>query len=461
MENNWQGKRVLIIGAARQGLALARYLASHGAHVTLNDRRTSSELQAEMDTLKEVGVKWALGDHPLELLDQSDLMCLSGGIPLSLSIVNEAVKHRIPISNDTQIFLEAAPCKTVGITGSAGKTTTTSLVGSMAQMAFEGRPEKVWIGGNIGDPLIKYVDNMSPKDLAILEISSFQLEQMTISPNIAAVLNITPNHLDRHGTFECYKATKMRMIEFQTKQDISILGRDDPGSWNLRYMVKGHLISFGFRLPGGDDNGTFVKNNIVFLREKGVDIPLMTKDAIHLRGEHNYLNVLAACSIGHAIGLEPAIMNKAVDNFQGIAHRLEFIRKWHDVDWYNDSIATAPERTMAAIRSFNEPILLLLGGRDKNLPWEDLAVLIRKKVDDVILFGEAAGKIAKVLEQVEGRKHPYSVSHCTCLREAVQKAAITAKPGSVVLFSPGGTSFDEFRDFEERGESYRKWVQEL
>lgn len=461
MENNWQGKRVLIIGAARQGLALARYLAIHGAHVTLNDRRTSGELQAEMDTLKEAGVKWALGDHPLELLDQSDLMCLSGGVPLSLSIVSEAIKRRIPLSNDTQIFLKAVPCKTVGITGSAGKTTTTSLVGSMAQLAFEGRPEKVWVGGNIGDPLIKYVDNMSPKDLAILEISSFQLEQMTISPNIAAVLNITPNHLDRHGTFEYYTAIKRRMIEFQTKQDISILGRDDPGSWNLRQMVKGHLISFGFHLPGRDNDGTFVKNNIYFMREKGADIPLMTQDAIHLRGEHNYLNVLAACSIGHALGLEPAIMNKAVDNFQGIAHRLEFIRKWHDVDWYNDSIATAPERTMAAIQSFNEPILLLLGGRDKNLPWEDLAVLVRKKVDDVILFGEAAGKIAQVLERVGERERPYSVSHCTCLKEAVQKAAVTAKPGSVVLFSPGGTSFDEFRDFEERGESYRKWVQEL
>ncbi|MEJ5224553.1 MAG: Mur ligase family protein, partial [Anaerolineales bacterium] len=207
MTKNWNGKRVVIIGAARQGLALARYLARHGARVVLNDRRTADQMEDEINRLSGLDVDWALGGHPVSLLDTpTDLVCLSGGVPLSNPLVVEAVRRGIPLSNDTQIFMEVVPCKTIGITGSAGKTTTTTLVGRMAQAGTSGRYGRVWVGGNIGDPLINYVDEMQPSDLAVLEISSFQLEQMTLSPNIGAILNITPNHLDRHGTMEAYTA---------------------------------------------------------------------------------------------------------------------------------------------------------------------------------------------------------------------------------------------------------------
>src|SRR6185369_11310686 len=195
MKTNWTGTRVLILGAARQGLALARWLALHGAHVTLSDTRSEAELQAPRESLAEYGINWVLGGHPLELLDTTDVLCLSGGIPLTLPIVAEAVSRGVPLSNDSQIFMEVVPCKTIGITGSAGKTTTTTLVGRMAKNACG---DKAYIGGNIGDPLINYVDNMTAGDVAILELSSFQLDQVTISPHVAAILNITPNHLDRH-----------------------------------------------------------------------------------------------------------------------------------------------------------------------------------------------------------------------------------------------------------------------
>jgi UDP-N-acetylmuramoylalanine--D-glutamate ligase len=317
-----------------------------------------------------------------------------------------------------------------------------------------------FIGGNIGDPLLNYVDEMNPDDLAIEEISSFQLEQMTISPNVAAILNLTANHLDRYSTMEAYMAAKQRIMSFQGPLDIAILCRDDPGSWNMREKVQGQLISFGIGNIPGDQDGILMIDGILLLREHGLDTPLLPRDQIQLRGDHNVLNVMAAFAIGFAIGLSLDAMLKAVKDFRGVAHRLEFVREWKGTKWYNDSIATAPERTMAAIRSFSEPIILLLGGRDKNLPWDELAGLVRTRVERVVLFGEAAEKIAAVLNEAHGPLQN-TVERCKNLNEAVQAAARMSKPGDVILLSPGGTSFDQFRDFEERGEAFRKWVSEL
>jgi UDP-N-acetylmuramoylalanine--D-glutamate ligase len=455
--SDWTGKRVTVLGAARQGLAAARWLVRHGAAVTVNDRRESGQLTAARAAFADTPVTWVLGAHPLEILDSTEVLCISGGVPLDNPLVVEAGKRGIPLTNDTQIFMEVVPCPTIGITGSAGKTTTTVLLGLMAKAALG---EKAHVGGNVGDPLLNYVDEMQPDHLAILEISSFQLEQMTISPRVAVILNITPNHLDRHGTMAAYSAAKQRLLDFQAKGDTAVLGRDDPGAWSLRGKVQGRLATFGFsRLPEGQD-GTYLAEGILHLRERGVDMPLLRREQVLLRGDHNIQNVLAAFAVGDVAGLPLDAMLSAVENFGGVAHRLEFVRDWNGAKWYNDSIATAPERTIAAIRSFTEPIVLLLGGRDKELPWGELAALVRQRVDHVVLFGEAAGKIAAALEQVQGER-PETLQRYARLEEAVQAAARVAQPGDVVLLSPGGTSFDEFRDFEERGEAFRKWVSEL
>jgi UDP-N-acetylmuramoylalanine--D-glutamate ligase len=459
---DWAGKRVLILGAARQGQALARWLVKQGARVILSDKRSETELEPARQALAGLPIDWAPGGHPLELLDRSDVLCLSGGIPLTLPIVVEAQKRGIPLSNDTQIFMEVAPCKTVGITGSSGKTTTTALLGEMAEASYADRTERAWVGGNIGDPLLNYVDEMRSDDLAILEISSFQLDQMNISPNVAAILNITPNHLDRHGTMEAYTAAKARILDFQTKEDVAVLGRDDPGAWSLRERVKGRLLSFGLSDLSIEQSGTYVRDGLYHLRDGNAYILLPIQNAIHLRGDHNRLNVLAAITIGHAAGLSLDAMLEAIEEFHGVPHRLELVRELHGVKWYNDSIATAPERTMAAIRSFDEPIVLMLGGKDKDLPWDDLAALVRERVDHVVVFGQAAEKILGALAGPNsGEKRPYSIQRSDGLQEAVRQAAEFAEPGDVVLLSPGGTSFDQFNDFAERGEWFRKWVQEL
>ncbi|OQY36161.1 MAG: UDP-N-acetylmuramoyl-L-alanine--D-glutamate ligase [Anaerolineaceae bacterium 4572_5.1] len=458
---NWKDHQVVIIGIGRQGIALAKYLVAQGARVILNDHREAGEMESVRQSLSDLPVEWALGNHPLTLLSGTDVLAVSGGVPLSLPLIQEARKRGILLTNDSQVFMDAVPCKVIGITGSAGKTTTTTLAGRMAQAAFGA--EHVWVGGNIGNPLIADIDKMKDTDLAIVEFSSFQLELMTTAPQIAAVLNITPNHLDRHGTMEAYTAAKARIVEYQTAADVTVLGREDAGAWNLAGRAPGRATSFGMQRPPANQSGTYLQGDTLTFWDGENDHSLFSRQKILLRGEHNILNVLAACAIAREAGISPAAMEAGVEHFAGVEHRLEFVRSWKGVDWYNDSIATAPERAIAAINSFEEPLVLLAGGRDKDLPWASFAGLVNRRVRQVVLFGETADIIQQALSAAakSGGCQKSSVVRCQDLEDAVITTAKLVRPGDVVLFSPGGTSFDEFRDFAERGEWFRKWVSEL
>ena len=460
---NWTGKQVVMIGAARQGLALSRYLSQKGAKVILNDRREDSLLVDAKQELADLDITWVTGSHPLEILDGTDLVCLSGGIPLDLPLVVEAESRGIPLSNDSQIFLEEAPCPVIGITGSAGKSTTTALVGEIARLHYEMRKpnNKAWVGGNIGNPLIQYLDQMQEDDIAVMELSSFQLEIMTKSPQIAAVLNLTPNHLDRHKTMAAYTSAKAHILTHQGPEDIAILNRDDVQSRKIYNEVKGRLITFGMNEPYNKQDATFYKRGKIYLRASGQIAKMVKADQINLPGTHNLYNVLAAVAIAAAASFSMQAIYEGIVNFKGIPHRLEFVREWGGADWYNDSIATAPERSMAAINAFDRPIVLLAGGRDKDLPWGRFATLVHEKVDHLILFGEAAELIGKAVGKVVPDLRPYTIDRCDTLAEAIQKAAERVEPGDVVLLSPGGTSFDAFRDFAERGEQYQLWVNAL
>jgi UDP-N-acetylmuramoylalanine--D-glutamate ligase len=421
------------------------------------------DLPANLPDLEKLGIQLRLGGHPLELLEGADLVCVSGGVPLTISFIQAALQRGIPLSNDSQIFLEACPAQVIGITGSSGKTTTTALVGLMAQKYFEMKQNghRAWVGGNIGNPLIEQVDQIDEDDLVVLELSSFQLELMTRSPQIAAILNITPNHLDRHGSMQAYIAAKSRILRFQHPGDVAILNRDDPGSWSLAENLKSDLISFGFQKPDSKQNGTYIYKDAIWLQLGRESLKMLPLEWIQLPGRHNIANVLAACAIAAAASLALPAIQTAIEEFTGIPHRLEFIRNINGADWYNDSIATAPERTMAAIEAFEGPLVLLLGGRDKNLPWDDLSQLIHQRVRAVVLFGEAAGLIERALRAVKKEETLQVISRCNTLEEAVQAAAKLAQPGDTVLLSPGCTSFDAFKDFEERGEYFRKLVNAL
>lgn len=464
----WHGKRVVILGAARQGLALARYLATQGASVVLNDRGSAEQLETARLALKDLDgslrypLEWVFGAHPLELLDRADLLCLSGGVRLDTPIVEEARRRDIPLSNDSQIFLESVPCEVIGITGSAGKTTTTTLVGRIARAGYQ--DGNVWIGGNIGAPLIADLEDISSKDLCVMELSSFQLELMTLAPQVAGVLNVTPNHLDRHGTMKAYTAAKARILDYQTQNDWAVLNADDPGAWSLSPRVNGNLMVFGLE-PRKKTPGVFRRGDEIVSLFDGDERALMPISEIELRGEHNLQNVLAASALSLAAGLPDASIREGVSGFSGVAHRLEYVRTWGGAQWYNDSIATAPERTLAAMRSFTEPLVLLAGGKDKDLPWDEFAAYALDHLKHLIVFGSAAGLIQSAIEVARtaagSSGNALTLTHCSGLQEAVIAAARIVQPGDVVLLSPGGTSFDEFKDFEERGLCFRQLVMQL
>jgi len=409
--------------------------------------------------LSNLPVDFVLGGHPPTLLYEANLLCLSGGVPADLPLAQQAREQGIPLSNDAQLFLESCPAPVIGITGSAGKTTTTTLVGRMASAELQDQQRKAWVGGNIGRPLLNDLPQMKPEDLVVMELSSFQLEIMTASPHIAVILNVTPNHLDRHKTMAAYMEAKARILHDQSGDDWAVLGRDDEIAWSLRDQVQGRLMSFGWDAPQGD--GTYLAEDVIRLRLDGEDVALCPAQAVELRGRHNLLNVIAACAIAAAADISAQAMQAGVRGFQGVEHRLEFVRRVGGVDWYNDSIATAPERAIAAIHSFDEPLVLLSGGRDKDLSWDAFAELACRRVRHLILFGEAVEKIAAAIERQGGEDCAVQVDICDDLTQAVSLAAQVANAGDVVLLAPGGTSYDAFKDFAERGERFRELVNSL
>jgi UDP-N-acetylmuramoylalanine--D-glutamate ligase len=456
---DWAGKHLIIVGAARQGLALAKFLTARGARVTITDQKDNEDMQGLIQDFKAGEIEWVLGGHPVDLLETADMISLSGGIPLNIPFVEEAIRRTIPLTNDSQVFMDLVPCSVIGITGSAGKTTTTLLIGKMAEHAFGS--ENCWVGGNIGNPLISVVDQIQPDDLAIVELSSFQLELMTTVPQVACILNITPNHLDRHGTMKEYTKAKARILSFQNTSGLAVLNREDPGSWNLNGEVRGQLISFGLKKPETGLTGTFLDDDMVSFWDGEKANNLFKQGDVRLRGQHNLMNALAASAVAIGVGLPEKSIRDGIKALAGVEHRLEFVRSFNKADWYNDSIATAPERSIAAINAFQQPLVLLAGGRDKDLPWKDFARLVQERVRYLVLFGEAADLIERIFLGEVGEEQPIPYLKCGSLQEAVEKTAGIVKQGDVVLLSPGGTSFDEFVDFADRGEQYKKWVLEL
>ena len=451
-------EQVVILGLARQGKALARFFVDRGAEVTISDIRPATALEAEIAAL-DLPVTYVLGEHPLTLLDDCDLLCLSGGVPVDLPIVEEARRRGVPLSNDAREFLLRCPAPVLGITGSAGKTTTTSLVGEMAREAGY----TTWVGGNIGNPLLNDLDEMKEDDQVVMELSSFQLELMDVSPQVAGVLNITPNHLDRHGTMEAYIEAKANLVTHQQADDVAVLGYEEPHARALAQRTPAEVRYFSSEQPVAA--GSYLDEDALMLCRPDFCERVCRRDEIPLRGAHNVRNVLAAIALADAIAVPIPAMHRAITAFTGVEHRLEEVRRRNDVLWVNDSIATAPERVLAALDSFEEPVVLLAGGRDKDLPWETFARRVVGRVRVLILFGEAQNLIGRHVRRVwegVGRLGTLQeIVRAETLAGAVEAAARRAQAGDVVLLSPGGTSFDAYRDFAERGEHFRALVKAL
>ena len=423
-------------------------------------------------------LRFAFGGHPNSLLEEADLLCLSGGVSPAIPIVRAAVAAGIPLSNDGLLTLMHCPVPITGITGSAGKTTTTTLTGLMLKAAGF----TVHVGGNIGTPLLDRLAAIGPGDKVVMEFSSFQGELFDRSPASAGLLNITPNHLDRHPSMSHYAAAKANLLRFQGSSDVCVLNADDgyTGPWlrtgrcqiaagegqeAVYFPLQGARL--GFSLREEVEAGAFLRGSageaLVWRQPGLVDAVVCRAAEVRLRGRHNLANILAACCLAGAAGADVNAMRAVATTFAGVEHRLEIVRERGGVTWVNDSIATAPERTVADLRAFAEPIVLLAGGRDKNLPWDECAAVIHERARHVVLFGEAAGLIHEALLKYAGDAGvaPVAVTRCNDLPQAVAAAERAARPGDVVLLAPGGTSFDAYKDFAARGEHFRAVVEAL
>ncbi len=446
-------KRLVILGMARQGTALARFAVDAGATVTLTDMRPAESLQGALASLADLPaerLRYVLGEHPHSLLDECDLLALSGGVATDAPLVVEALRRGIPLTNDSIEFMHRTPALVIGITGSAGKTTTTALVGQMGHKS----DRRTWVGGNIGRPLITDLHQMSADDLVVQELSSFQLELWEqCSPPVATILNITPNHLDRHKSMARYIEAKGNILRFQKPGDVAVLSADDPGSLEMSHMVRGRLRLFSAREEVTD--GAFLRDDHIWLSDGSSVQSLCRVDESRLIGPHNVLNVLAAVTLADSADLSHEAIVQGIRFFDGVPHRLEMVRKLDGVQYVNDSIATAPERALAALAAFEEPIILLAGGRDKDMVWDEWARQVGRRAKHVVLFGELAPSLAEHL----GTSVP--LTKVDTMVEALAIAQAEAAAGDVVLLSPGGTSFDAYSDFVERGEHFRLLVQEM
>jgi UDP-N-acetylmuramoylalanine--D-glutamate ligase len=468
---DFEGKRVTVIGLGIEGEDLAHYFHRHGASVTVSALTALPERVAAMEAL---GVKVSLGANDPADTISADLVCASQGVPLTIPAIVAARESGVPITSMTKLFFDKWTGPICGITGSSGKTTTTSLVDAFFTAA--GRDHV--LGGNIGIGLTSLLDSGysrptpgrgSPvtrsrgfpasaddgdQEWAVLEISHTQLTLTDRSPRVAALLNVTPNHLDQFSWDE-YVALKTKIFAFQSPDDSIVLNADDPVSRKLRRQAAARLFLFSTASDPRCD-GAFVSDDIVFWRCDRATQPVVRLDEIPLRGAHNVANVAAAIAIAAACGIEATACRNAVLAFRAPSHRIELVATIDGVAYYDDSIATTPERTLAALRSFAEPVVLLLGGRDKKLPLEDLAAEVRHRCRAVLCFGEAGHLFAAALS---GAGVP--VETVPDLPAALGTAQSRAKAGDVVLLSPAGTSFDAYPNFERRGDHFRALVQSL
>lgn len=472
---NLSGLRAAVIGVAREGTALTRFLTLAGASVTLSDVKTAEQLSAALDEVQGLPVRLALGGHPADLLDV-DVVFLSPGVPMNAPVVRQAQSRSIPISSEPRLFVQLFANPVVGITGSSGKTTTTTLIGHMLTAA-SGR---TWVGGNIGTPLIAKLAGDLLAERAVMELSSFQLELFRPetqgeqveqvrtarsrsislepwSPHVAVVTNITPNHLDRHVSMENYIWAKAAIVDYQKRGDYAVLNGDDEVVLSFRGRTAGEVCLFS--LSGPRDQGGYLHRGSLWLRVSGEEDLLCATEDVRLRGEHNLANILAAACAARLAGASVEAIRAVATTFEGVPHRLEVVRRWQGITFVNDSIATTPERAIAALRAYDEPLVLLAGGRDKHLPWDKWAEWVQRKVRVVIAFGECASLIQDVLAQVSGLETAFYRSDD--LTGAVVLARDVARAGDVVLLSPGGTSFDAFQDFEARGSAFRRLVESL
>jgi UDP-N-acetylmuramoylalanine--D-glutamate ligase len=441
-------KRVLVVGLGKSGVASALFLKAHGARVTVSDSKPPDELQEAIPTLLDAGITVETGGHGERTFQGQDLIVVSPGVPVDAPPLVQARALGEKVIGEIELAAEFFPGKIVAITGSNGKTTTTTLAGEI--LAAGGLVTVV--GGNIGTPAISLVERATADTTAVLEVSSFQLETIqTFRPRIAVVLNVTPDHLDRHRTFAAYTDAKARIFENQRADDFAVLNADDPTCVEMAARTKAGV--FWFNRKKEVTQGAYVHDGQILFRDPKGQREIMLLSEIPLKGAHNVENVLAAVCVGALSGVDPAKIRKAVASFKAVEHRLEYVATIRGVEYYNDSKATNVDATIKALESFPANIHLILGGKDKGSDYSVLNDLIRQRVKRVYTIGAAAAKIESQIKA--------EIVHAQTLENAIKRAAESAQPGDIVLLAPACASFDQFRSYEHRGKVFKETVKAL
>jgi UDP-N-acetylmuramoylalanine--D-glutamate ligase len=448
-----EGRKTLVLGAGKSGAASARFLAKRGAIVALHDKKPIAEWTIDARSLKTENIGLLDGQIPSWLLDQIDLVVISPGVPTSAVPARYVNRKDGEVIGEVELAYRFLKGRIVGITGSNGKTTTTTLIGEVLKNAGI----ETQIGGNIGTPLVSLAETSTDKTWTVVELSSFQLETIKdFRPNVAVALNVTPNHLDRYDFFTDYATAKHRLFMNQTAEDAAILNTDDEITTSWANNLKANVVLFSVKKEL--DEGLFLRERDLVCRANGREKILTTRDEIFLRGLHNVENVLASFAAGLACGAAPDSMRETVRNFKGVEHRIEFVAEIEGVKFYNDSKATSVDATLKALEALSEDdgkIILILGGRGKNAPYSPLADLIGKSVRKLVVIGEDAENIKRQL-----RNH-VEIVRANDMKNAVTRSFETAEKGDAVLLAPACASFDMFKSFEQRGNVFKQEVLEI
>ncbi|MCA9829501.1 MAG: UDP-N-acetylmuramoyl-L-alanine--D-glutamate ligase [Dehalococcoidia bacterium] len=448
--DNLRGARALVYSLGKEGRDLAGWLLGQGADVTISDTRSDIQLQAAA-AVAPAGVGQVVTGQPLLKPDGFDVLAVGQSVLRHDSAVVRAKSLGIPVVSQTQLFLQLCAGRVVGITGSSGKSTTTALV---AEMAKDGKVKHV-VGGNIGEALLGRLGEIDAETTVVLEISHTQLQYTDRSPGVAAITNVTPNHLDQFD-WDAYVELKHHLLEYQEADDARVINVDDPVSRPWASEGSGRVFLASVTGDHGKPGAWLDGPEVMIRSEDGKRHAVANRDALQIRGDHNVANAVMACAVATAAGFPAQAMASACRRFRGVPHRLEMAGTALGATWVNDSIATAPERTMAGLRAFTEPVVLLLGGREKNLPVTELRALVIERCRAVICFGEAGPSFGSAMEGFGG-----PVTIVDTLEAAVAEASRLVAAGDIVLLSPAGTSFDAFPSFEARGAAFRQLVREM
>ena len=446
-----KNKTVAVVGIGVSNTPWLRRLLQEGIRVTACDKRSRDALGALAEELEKAGCRLQLGENYLQGLNQ-DVIFRTPGLRPDVPELLAAKARGSEITSEMEVFFEVCPCTLLAVTGSDGKTTTTTIIAELLKAAGK----TVHVGGNIGNPLLCRADEMHPEDYAVLELSSFQLMTMTHSPHIAVVTNLAPNHLDMHKSMEEYVAAKENIFRYQSTGDVAVFNLDNAITREQGTRASGHVRYFSRREEPAD--GVFLRGEEIISRHDGWEQVIMTTEDIRLPGVHNVENYMAA--IAAVDGLVPyEVIRKFARDFNGVEHRIELVRTYHGVRFYNDSIASSPSRTIAGLRSFKEKVILIAGGYDKHIPFDVLGPEVVERVKLLVLCGATAGKIRAAVEQAPGYRpgHP-EIVEVMPFEKAVLYARDKAQSGDVVTLSPACAAFDQFKNFAERGKTFKAIV---